>query len=111
MQERPQIAVVIPCYRVRDKILGVIAAVPAAVAQIHVVDDACPEKSGDLVAQTCLDARLVVHRHAQNRGVGGAMVTGYRAALAAPTAGAAHDRRELRRHLRARAHGPVSRPG
>jgi dolichol-phosphate mannosyltransferase len=83
MQERPQIAVVIPCYRVRDKILGVIAAIPGAVAQIHVVDDACPEKSGDLVAQSCTDARLIVHRHAENRGVGGAMVTGYRAALAA----------------------------
>ena len=29
----PQVAVVIPCYRVRDKILGVIAAIPASVAQ------------------------------------------------------------------------------
>lgn len=84
MQARPpQIAVVIPCYRVRDKILGVINAIPASVAQIHVVDDACPEKSGELVAGSCADARVVVHRHAENQGVGGAMVTGYGAALAA----------------------------
>jgi glycosyltransferase involved in cell wall biosynthesis len=78
-----QLAVVIPCYRVRDKILGVIAAIPVTVAQIHVVDDACPEKSGDLVAQSCADPRVVVHRHDANRGVGAAMVTGYQAALAA----------------------------
>lgn len=78
-----RVAVVIPCYRVRDKILGVIAAIPASVAQIHVVDDACPEKSGDAVAQACTDARVAVHRHDANRGVGGAMVTGYQAALAA----------------------------
>lgn len=84
MQDRAlQVAVVIPCYRVRDKILGVLAAMPPAVTQIHVVDDACPEHSGDLVAQSCADARVTVHRHDANTGVGGAMVTGYRAALAA----------------------------
>ena len=72
---------VIPCYRVRDKILGVLSAVPESVAQIHVVDDACPEQSGDLVSQASTDVRVVVHRHVQNQGVGGAMITGYRAAL------------------------------
>jgi glycosyltransferase involved in cell wall biosynthesis len=77
------LAVVIPCYRVRDKILGVIAAIPEDVAQIHVVDDACPENSGDLVTRECADARVTVHRHEANRGVGGAMATGYEAALVA----------------------------
>lgn len=76
------IAVVIPCYRVTRHILGVLAAIGPEVARIYVVDDACPEHSGALVRAECRDARVVVLGHAANQGVGGAMVTGYRAALA-----------------------------
>lgn len=75
------IAAVIPCYRVKRHILGVLAAMPRAVERIYVVDDACPEGSGDLVASQCSDARVKVLRHAQNQGVGGATLSGYRAAL------------------------------
>jgi len=50
-----RIAVVIPCYRVREHVLGVIAAIPAEVDAIYVVDDACPQQSGDLVAAECRD--------------------------------------------------------
>ncbi len=82
-ERRLQIAVVVPCYRVRDKLVGVLTAIPPLVTQIHVVDDACPEHSGDLVAQECTDPGVVVHRHPENRGVGAATVTGYAAALAA----------------------------
>lgn len=77
----PSLAVVIPCYRVSRHILDVIAAVGPEVSLILVVDDACPEHSGDHVEANCRDARVRVLRHAQNRGVGGAVLTGYRAAL------------------------------
>jgi glycosyltransferase involved in cell wall biosynthesis len=43
---------------------------------------ACPERTGDLVERNCSDSRVTVLRHKENRGVGGALVTGYRAALA-----------------------------
>ena len=76
------IAAVIPCFRVKRHILDVLAAVPAEVGRIYVVDDACPEGSGDVVESTCRDPRVRVLRHAANQGVGGATVTGYRAALA-----------------------------
>jgi glycosyltransferase involved in cell wall biosynthesis len=76
------IAAVIPCFRVKRHILDVLAAVPPAVGRIYVVDDACPEGSGDLVESSCRDPRVVVLRHAANQGVGGATLTGYRAALA-----------------------------
>jgi dolichol-phosphate mannosyltransferase len=75
------IAAVIPCFRVHDTILRVLAEIGPDFARIHVVDDACPDRSGDLVARECADPRVVVHRHPENRGVGGAMVTGYEAAL------------------------------
>ncbi len=75
------IAVVVPCYRVRDHVLGVLAAIGDEVDRILVVDDACPEGSGKLVEAQCRDARVRVLCHEHNQGVGGATLTGYRAAL------------------------------
>lgn len=76
------IAAVIPCFRVKRHVLGVLAAVPREVDRIYVVDDACPEGSGAEVESGCRDPRVRVLRHERNQGVGGATVTGYRAALA-----------------------------
>ncbi len=76
------IAAVIPCFRVKRHVQGVLAGIPPLVGAIYVVDDACPEKSGDLVEGTCGDPRVRVLRHERNQGVGGATITGYRAALA-----------------------------
>ena len=75
------IAVVIPCFRVAAHVLEVIAGIPQNVCRIYAVDDGCPEGSGDLIERTCVDGRVRVLRHAENRGVGGALVTGYRQAL------------------------------
>lgn len=77
------IAVVVPCYRVHRQILEVLAAMPDFVASIHVVDDACPERSADLVLARCQDARVLVHQNSVNLGVGGAVMRGYREALEA----------------------------
>jgi dolichol-phosphate mannosyltransferase len=79
----PIISVVIPCYKVRDHILAVIEKIPARVSRIYVVDDCCPEGTGRHVHRHCIDPRvqeIIFHQH--NKGVGGAMVSGYRAALA-----------------------------
>ncbi len=50
MIDGKRIAVVVPCYRVRAQVLDVIGAIGEGVDAIYVVDDACPEGSGDLVA-------------------------------------------------------------
>jgi glycosyltransferase involved in cell wall biosynthesis len=78
-----KIAVVIPCYRVTGHVLEVIANIGMEVSAIFAVDDCCPDGSGDLIAKNCTDARVVVLRHPQNQGVGGAVMTGYRAAIEA----------------------------
>jgi dolichol-phosphate mannosyltransferase len=78
----PRIAVVIPCYKVQAKVLDVIARVGPEVALIYVVDDACPEHTGDLVEREAKDKRVRVLRHARNQGVGAATLTGMRAAAA-----------------------------
>ena len=75
------IAVIIPCFRVKAHILNVLARMPQEVDAIYVVDDACPEGSGDWVTKKSSDARVKVIRHDRNLGVGGAVMTGYAAAL------------------------------
>jgi glycosyltransferase involved in cell wall biosynthesis len=77
----PLIAVVIPCYKVRDHILGVLAGIGPEVAAIYVVDDACPENTGEHVRKNCADSRVRVIRNERNLGVGGATMRGYREAL------------------------------
>jgi glycosyltransferase involved in cell wall biosynthesis len=78
--EAAVVVVVIPCYRVSQQVAGVIGSVPAFVRHIVVVDDACPEHSGQ-VAEALGDPRVIVLYHAENRGVGGAMKTGFARAL------------------------------
>lgn len=78
----PRIAVVIPCYRVRNHIAGVLAAIPTYVTDIYVVDDACPEHTADYVRSLPDLSRVHVLQHQDNQGVGGAVCTGYARALA-----------------------------
>jgi glycosyltransferase involved in cell wall biosynthesis len=78
-----RIAVVIPCYRVTAHVCPLIARIGPEVSLIFAVDDACPDRSGDHIEANCRDPRLTVIRHEVNRGVGGAVMSGYRAALQA----------------------------
>ena len=66
------IAVVVPSYKVKRHILEVLAAIGPEIARIYVVDDACPEGSGDHVRAHCTDPRVTVVALPENRGVGGA---------------------------------------
>ncbi len=77
-----KISVVIPCFRVRDQILAVIESIDEQVQHIYCVDDRCPENTGTYLQDNCADSRLKIITHTENQGVGGAMVTGYKAALA-----------------------------
>ncbi|MBF0142360.1 MAG: glycosyltransferase family 2 protein [Magnetococcales bacterium] len=77
-----EVAVVIPCYRVKRHVLDVISRIGGEVSRIYCVDDACPEGSGRHVQAMNSDPRVRVLFHEANQGVGGAMITGYRQALA-----------------------------
>ena len=80
------IAVVIPCFRVKSQILDVLSGIGPECQAIYVVDDGCPEGTGDHVEAECRDPRVRVLRHDANRGVGAATLTGYEAALVAGAA-------------------------
>ena len=80
--QRYCVAAVIPCYRVERDIHSVLQAVPAYIKHIIVVDDASPDSTADLVSASAReDNRILLLRHPSNRGVGGAMITGYLKAL------------------------------
>ena len=82
MNMQLKIAVIIPSYKVREHILAVIESIGPEIKKIYVVEDCCPDQSANHVETHCKDTRVVVIRHAENQGVGGAVMTGYRAAIA-----------------------------
>jgi glycosyltransferase involved in cell wall biosynthesis len=75
-----KVTVVIPAYRAAATIADVIAAMPEFVDAIVVVDDASPDDTSR-ICSSLNESRLVLVRHERNQGVGGAMATGFRAAL------------------------------
>jgi glycosyltransferase involved in cell wall biosynthesis len=75
-----KIAVVIPSYNEARWIGETVSTIPGFVDDIVVVDDASSDDTSARAASAG-GARLSVVRHAENRGVGAAIVSGYRAAL------------------------------
>lgn len=76
-----RIAVVIPCFKVRTHIRRVLEEIPNEVEKIYVVDDECPEQSGNYVISLGLGPRVEVLFNSENQGVGGAVIQGYRRAM------------------------------
>ena len=77
-----KIATVIPAYRVEREIESVLRGLPAYIKHIIVVDDASPDSTSDLVTGAAKkDKRITLIRNLQNRGVGGAMISGFHKAL------------------------------
>jgi glycosyltransferase involved in cell wall biosynthesis len=75
------VVVVVPAYDEAPRIGRMLARVPAAVDRVVVVDDASRDATAS-VARASSDPRVEVVVHASNRGVGAAIATGYRRALA-----------------------------
>lgn len=86
LRKRPEVhvAAVVPAYNVGKELGGVLRQMPAIVKTIVVVDDASGDDTAEVAERYAqLDPRLIVIRHQTNRGVGGAMITGYQKALEA----------------------------
>src|SRR5687768_13575081 len=74
------VAIIIPCYRVERHIADVIRGIPKHYGKIVCVDDASPDGSSAAI-EALDDDRVTLLRHQANRGVGGAMKTGYAEAM------------------------------
>jgi len=76
------IVVVIPAYKVENQIAETLARIPSYIRQIIVVDDASPDRTGEIVSEAkSQDERIKLIKHEKNQGVGGAMLTGFKEAL------------------------------
>lgn len=84
MFEGRRVAVVVPAYNEQLLIDRVMDTMPAIVDLVIVVDDASTDDTAKLldVAKERQGSRLRVIRHERNSGVGAAIITGYRAAMA-----------------------------
>jgi glycosyltransferase involved in cell wall biosynthesis len=82
MIEGKSVAVVVPAYDEEELLPVTLAGVPDFVDRIYVVNDASrdatPARARDAAAA---DSRVVVLEHERNRGVGAAIVTGYKRAI------------------------------
>jgi glycosyltransferase involved in cell wall biosynthesis len=81
MLEGKMIAVVVPAHDEADLIAATLQGIPGFVDRIFVVDDASSDATAER-ARTVDDPRVEVVAHDRNRGVGAAIVTGYKRALA-----------------------------
>lgn len=81
MFESKRIAVVIPAYNEEFLIRRTIVRVPLYVDDIIVVDDASTDGTANEVSSLMSLRKIHFVRHDSNRGVGGAIVSGYRRAL------------------------------
>jgi len=76
------VAAVVPAYNVANELGGVLRSMPALFATVVVVDDGSADQTGAIAESYAqIDPRIVVVRHQQNRGVGAAMVSGFRMAV------------------------------
>jgi glycosyltransferase involved in cell wall biosynthesis len=76
------VAVVVPAFDEEGLIGTTLVGIPEFVDHVFVIDDASEDATAER-ARTTGDARVEVISHERNRGVGAAILTGYRRALAA----------------------------
>ena len=81
MLEGKTVAVVVPAHDEEALVGTTIRGIPHFVDRIYVVDDASHDGTA-AAARSTEDSRVVVIRHDDNSGVGAAIVTGYRRAVA-----------------------------
>ncbi len=78
-----RVTIVVPAHDEEERLGRVLATLPPWVDAVIVVDDASQDRTRDVaLARAAEDPRVTVVSHATNRGVGAALVTGYRAAFA-----------------------------
>ena len=81
MLEGKRVAVVVPAHDEEQLIVATLQGIPGFVDRIYVVDDNSNDETAER-ARSVDDPRVEVIVHDRNRGVGAAIVTGYKRALA-----------------------------
>jgi glycosyltransferase involved in cell wall biosynthesis len=83
MLDGKSVAVVVPAHDEEILLPETLAGIPEFVDRVYVVDDASGDSTAERAQEAAeRDARISVVAHERNRGVGAAIVSGYRRALA-----------------------------
>jgi glycosyltransferase involved in cell wall biosynthesis len=80
MLEGKTVSVVVPAHNEEALVASTVSGIPGFVDRIFVVDDGSTDRTADRAAGA--DPRVEVVSHARNEGVGAAIVSGYRRAIA-----------------------------
>ena len=80
MLEGKRVAVVVPAHDEERLVVDTLAGIPDVVDRVFVIDDASSDRTAEAVTGAA-DGRVELIRHEENRGVGAAIVAGYRRAL------------------------------
>jgi len=79
MYRNKKIGVVIPAYKEELLIVPTLESVPDFVDRVYAVNDASPDRTGSLIDSYAeRDSRVVPIHHQKNKGVGGAIISGYK---------------------------------
>jgi len=82
MLEGKRVAVVVPAYNEATLLPDTLAGIPSFVDCVYVVDDASTDETAERArAVAAGDPRVELVQHERNRGVGAAIVTGYKRAI------------------------------
>ena len=81
MLEGRTVAVVVPAHNEQELIVATLQGIPGFVDRVLLVDDASTDETVER-ARSLGDPRIEIVAHDRNRGVGAAILTGYRRALA-----------------------------
>ena len=81
MLEGRTVAVVVPAHNEQELIVATLQGIPGFVDRVLLVDDASTDETAER-ARSLGDPRMEIVAHDRNRGVGAAILTGYRRALA-----------------------------
>jgi len=82
MYRNKKIAVVVPAYKEALLISSTLTSIPDFVDIIYAVDDCSPDETGAIIDRCAeSDRRIYPIHHMKNRGVGGAIISGYKEAV------------------------------
>lgn len=79
----PNVVAILPAFKSEKFILDVLSRMPKIVTKVIVIDDACPNFTGQLVQQNINEPKIEVIFNETNLGVGGAVIVGMKRALEA----------------------------
>jgi len=69
---------IIPCFKVKSKIISVLKKSCFFFDLVICVDDKCPQKTGEFIKKKFKNKKIIVLKNKKNLGVGGALKTGFK---------------------------------